>query len=98
MVARTVTLPADLVARAEAANLDLSGLAEKALRDALLPAERSGKGLRGLGPPEPYGIPPEVSARALAEVRGEIRDDTADSVAVNGRFETGTNLRTRRII
>ena len=37
MVAGTVTLPADLVARAEAANLDLSGLAEKTLRDALLP-------------------------------------------------------------
>ncbi len=76
MVAGTVTLPADLVARAEAANLDLSGLAEKTLRDALLPPER--KGLRGLGPPEPYGIPPEASARALAEVRGEIRDDAAD--------------------
>ena len=70
-------MPADLVARAEAANLDLSELAEKAVRDALSLSERSGKGLRGLGPPEPYGIPPEVSARALAEAKGEIREDTA---------------------
>lgn len=57
MVARTVTLPADLVARAEAANLDLSGLAEKALRDALLPPERSGKGLRGRARPSRTAFP-----------------------------------------
>lgn len=77
MVDRIVTLPADLATRAEAANLDLSELAEKAVRDALSPPERSGKGLRGLGPPEPYGIPPEVSARAFAEARREIWKDTA---------------------
>lgn len=75
MVTRTVTLPDHLVARAEAANLDLSELFEKALHDVLLSPERIGKGLRGLGPPEPYGIPPEVSARALADARREIWGD-----------------------